>query len=308
MNINRPTINRPTTVINRPVTNINQNINIQGGTTVNNIINNTTVINRGNIHGFTRPYWNNHRAWYHGSWSGWNAWPSFWAGYAAGTWHGMVLGSGGWYTPVVPVYTFYNPYFIPPPVVVETVIEPSITILPVFDYSRPIAAPKRDEDVLEADIEESSSGYIAAARAAFRKSQYATARRDIDRALKLVPGDTLTHEFRALTLFAEGKYEDAAGVLYAVLAKGPGWDWDTMSAFYPPGENYSRQLKALEVYCKENEKSAEAHFLLGYHYLVLNEKEAAASAFAVASEIQPKDKLSASLAAALSAPGKKEED
>ncbi len=282
-------INKPTRLINRSST-----INVHGGTTVNNII------NAGRINTFARPYTRYRGSWFHGSWHGWNAWPSFWGGYAVGTWRVLVLGSGGWYAPAVPRFVFYNPYFLPPPVPDVTIIEsPAVTVQAVFDYSQPIAAPPRDEDSLEEDVEKSSAELIASAREAFRKGLYPMARRYLDKALKLVPGDTLAHEFRSLIFFAEGKYKDAAGVMYAVLAKGPGWDWDTMSAFYPPGDAYSRQLEALEAFCKENPKSADAHFLLGYHYLVLDEKDAAASAFAVAAELQPRDKLSASLAAAL---------
>jgi hypothetical protein len=37
----------------------------------------------------------------------------------------------------------------------------------------------------------------------------------------LLPSDATLHEFRGLTLFAQGNYKDAAATLYAVLAAGP---------------------------------------------------------------------------------------
>ena len=45
-----------------------------------------------------------------------------------------------------------------------------------------------------------------------------------------------------------GNYKEAAAGLYAVLAAGPGWDWDTMSGPVPDPETYTRQLRALEQY------------------------------------------------------------
>ncbi len=299
--INRPTINRPTAIVNRPTNVIHNrvnNVNVAGGHRVGNY-----MINSGNINTFHRPYDHWHRRWYNGGWRGWNRWPSFWAGWAAGTWRGMVLGSSGWYSPTILPFPYENPYYLPPPVVETTVIEsPAVTVAPVFNYSVPIAVPEPDEDVLDEDVEKTGDEHFQAAREAFRKGLYPTARRHLDKAIKLVPGDTLLHEARALTFFAEGKYKDASGVLYAVLSKGPGWDWDTMSAFYPPGDGYSKQLKALEAHCKANPRAADAYFLLGYHYLVLDDREAAAGAFAAASDLEPKDKLAASLAAALTAP------
>ena len=47
---------------------------------------------------------------------------------------------------------------------------------------------------------------------------------------------------QALTLFAQRKYKDAASAIYAVLAAGPGWDWQTMSELYPDPEVYTKQL------------------------------------------------------------------
>jgi hypothetical protein len=282
-------INRPP-VIKRP-----PNINVWGGTTINIIVNNRNT----NILSFRRPFAGLHRKWYHGSWHGWNAWPSFWASYAVGRYRGAMLGSGGWYGPAVPAFTFFNPYFIVPEALPTVLESPAITVPSVFDYSQPIAAPPVDKDVLDEDVEEQASKFFHSARDAFLEQRYWTASRYLDRALKLVPGDTLMHEFRALVFFAKGDFKNAAGVLYAVLATGPGWDWDTLSGFYPAGDAYAKQLAALEDYCKKNPKAAYAFFLLGYHYLVLGEKEAAASAFAVAAELQPKDKLSASLASSL---------
>jgi tetratricopeptide (TPR) repeat protein len=106
-------------------------------------------------------------------------------------------------------------------------------------------------------------------------------------------------EFRALTLFAQGKYADAAGVVYAVLAAGPGWNWDTLAALYADKESYPKQLRGLEEYVRDHPDEGNAHFLLGYHYLVLDEHDAAVSQLRVAAKLTPKDKLSLQLIDAL---------
>ena len=70
----------------------------------------------------------------------------------------------------------------------------------------------------------------------------------MDQAIALVPNDTVLHEFRGLTLFALGRYKEAAAAEYAVLSAGPGWDWTTLSGLYPNVDVYTEQLRALEQY------------------------------------------------------------
>jgi len=99
--------------------------------------------------------------------------------------------------------------------------------------------------------------------------------------------------------FAQKKYKDAAAALYTVLAAGPGWNWDTMSSLYTKPDTYTKQLRELETYSKDNPKAAFANFLLAYQYLVLGSKHAAVQQLKRVAELQPKDKLSAALVKAL---------
>jgi hypothetical protein len=243
-----------------------------------------------------------HDNWYHGSWGGrWDRIPSFWLGYGFGRrdgfWEAAAVGIGLAALPV-----FYNPYYIapPPPTILES---PAVTVVQTFDYSQPIVIPSQaEQQEVDRDITQEAMDRLAEARKAFKNGLYSTARSRVEAGLKLLPGDTTMHEFRALTFFAEKKYTDAAGGLYAVLAAGPGMDWSTMASLYPDQETYTRQLRALEEYVKANPKSGEGHFVLAYHYLVLGENDAAANEFAAAVDINPKDELSASFYQALTAP------
>jgi cytochrome c-type biogenesis protein CcmH/NrfG len=125
----------------------------------------------------------------------------------------------------------------------------------------------------------------------------------VEKAIALLPSDATLHEFRALTLFAQGRYKDAAATLYAVLAAGPGWGWATMRELYPDEDTYTRQLRALEEHVRKDPKAGEARFVLAYHYLVLGTKDAAVEQLKEVVRVQPQDKLSAALLKALTSTG-----
>jgi len=134
---------------------------------------------------------------------------------------------------------------------------------------------------------------------AFKKGDYAEALSQCEQAIRLAPGNANVREFRALCHFAQGKYKDAAAALYAVLADGPGWDWKTLGSFYTNAKTYTKQLRALEAYVKEHPKDAAGRFVLAYHYLVLDERDAALNQLREVVKLQPKDNLSASILKAL---------
>jgi thioredoxin-like negative regulator of GroEL len=115
----------------------------------------------------------------------------------------------------------------------------------------------------------------------------------------MLPSDGNLHEFRALNLFAMKKYKEAAGVLYAVLADEPGWNWDTLSSFYTNTDTYTQQLRDLESHVEANPADVPARFVLAYHYLVLEERTAALEQFREIVKQEPRDSLSASLIEAL---------
>jgi tetratricopeptide (TPR) repeat protein len=141
-----------------------------------------------------------------------------------------------------------------------------------------------------------------AARTAFKANNYAKALKEIDRAIKLLPSDVTRHEFRALVLFAQGKYRDAAAGVYAVLSAGPGWTWETVRDLYPNPETYTKQLRALEDYSHKHPEASDAHFLLAYQYLVLNHVPAAVKQLDQFEKLVPQDKLAPQLVAAFTPP------
>ena len=140
------------------------------------------------------------------------------------------------------------------------------------------------------------------ARETFRGGNYASALTLVDQALQQLPNDPTLHEFRALILFAMGRFEEAATPLYAVLSVGPGWDWPTLIGLYPDAETYTRQFRALEAYVGQSPQSAPAHLVLAYHYLTQGHADAAVAQLREASRLQPKDTVSAQLLRQLEPP------
>jgi predicted Zn-dependent protease len=140
---------------------------------------------------------------------------------------------------------------------------------------------------------------FGAARSAFKTGDYVTAQMEVEKAIKAIPDDPMLHEFRALTQFAQGKYKDEAATLYAVLARGPGWDWQTMQSLYPDTDTYTRQLRALEAYIREHPSDSAARFDVAYHYLVTQQRDAAVQQLQAVVQVTPQNKLAADMLRAL---------
>ncbi len=257
------------------------------------VVNRSAYVNRGiyvhRSNAYYRPgyayYHPYYTAWHHGYWPGWYHRPWLQFGYGVGV---------GWLLAPGQTVVYANPYWVAPPVA------------PVYDYSQPIPIPQ-DEPIDDSAVDDSTNVYaspvpadpnvqnaqtlIDNARQAFYAKNYSGALQLIDRAVALTPKDTTVHEFRALSLFALGRYREAAATLYAVLAVAPGWDWETMRSFYPDTQTYTDQLRALEAYARANPNDGSSRFLLAYHYLVANHRDAAATTLRRVVQLQPNDQL-----------------
>ena len=172
-----------------------------------------------------------------------------------------------------------------------------------FNYSEPLVMTP-DETTLAGDPDDTSPAPAPSeegmsnfdkAQKQFYDGDYGASLSSVDAALKEMPNDAVVHEFRALVLFAQGKYPDAAATLYAVLSVGPGWDWTTMSSLYPEASVYTEQLRKLEAVRRSNANDSAACFLLAYHYITCNHNDAAISQLKQLVALQPKDQLAANL-------------
>jgi tetratricopeptide (TPR) repeat protein len=87
--------------------------------------------------------------------------------------------------------------------------------------------------------------------------------------------------------------------VYAVLAAGPGWDWETLKELYPDIATYQAQLRDLETYQRANPAKGSASLLLAYHYLTLGYTDEAATQLKNAAKAEPKDQLAPALLKAI---------
>lgn len=204
----------------------------------------------------------------------------------------------GWGTSVA----YYNPYIAQPivgqsvpydfsqPVVVNNYISSDASVAPdagvapdaTGTASAPSAQPANTDNQLGLDA-------FNRGLEKFKASSFQDALTELNLALKKIPGDPIVHEVRALTLFAIGDFKSAAANLNSLLASSPGMDWTTMSGLYGDSALYTDQLRKLEAFTKANSSDPASHFVLAYHYLVLDEDEAAIDALKVVLANQPKD-------------------
>jgi tetratricopeptide (TPR) repeat protein len=273
IDVNRPDVdidvNRPV-VVNRPIT-VNNNNTVINQNIVNQQINNRTSNNRRRYDNYNADL---HYHWQPATWSA-SYRPSY-SNYYSRT------SSGGWMGS--PGYAYVNPFYTRPATPVADTWA---------DYSQPIHVPDASYHETDRDLinSERAIQMFDAARADFRIGEYRSAWRRVDDALRALPNDPTLHQFRALALFAQQRYQDAAATLYSVLAVSPGWDWETLSRMYGDLNAYQAQLRELEQYVAANPRASDARFLLAYHYLVWGESAAAWRQLAVLRDASPQDQI-----------------
>jgi tetratricopeptide (TPR) repeat protein len=311
---NRPGIGNVAGVGPRAPRASNLPANVAGNRPINTGNINTGNINRGNVNfgnASTLPAYNNwrggyggyHAGWANGYWHGYNAnnnwnWGAFGVGAAVGvtSWAmGSALFNWGYGSYANPYY--YGSEAVAQPIVIQQAsaegVPQTISVpVAVYDYSQPLDTQSTPPP---AGVADPAIAKFDAARASFGSGDYANALKLTDEALKVLPNDATLHEFRALVLFAVGKYDLAAGPLYAVLSVGPGWDWTTMAGLYPNIDVYTRELRKLEAFVVSNAASAPGHFVLAYHYMTQGNNDAAAGQFKQVVALTPQDTLAAQL-------------
>lgn len=253
--------------------------------------------NRTAAHGWYGGCWNHgwHGGYYGGHYGGWGAYHPPGYHWDDDDW-GEAVGWGllGWGLGALCFSSGYNDYENPYPVApVQTSYAAPVT------YTQPITVTAVERTPAEPQqvqvMAEKAATHIEKSQEAFREGNYVAALESANAAVAESPGDGALHEYRALVLFALGKFSEAAGVLNPTLAGGPGWDWTTMVKLYDSQETYTKQLAALEQYVTSKPDAADARFLLGYHYMVCGHVEEAANQFRFASNLQPKDTVAAQL-------------
>jgi tetratricopeptide (TPR) repeat protein len=244
--------------------------------------------------------------WYNGSWEPGEGWDYMWDNYPVAAALGVTRWSVNRLAYGFGYWGYANPYatggssssssysYSEP--LVEYAESGSTDSGAVAAPTDPGAAPAEAVSAGPPALTEAGMLAFEQARASFSAGEYETALNQLDVTLQTMPRDTVVHEFRGLVLFAMKKYPDSAASVYAVLSAGPGWDWTTMSGLYPNVNVYTQQLRELENFMKSNPTSADASFLLGYHYLTMGHKDVAQKYFGTALQQLPGDRLLTQLA------------
>jgi hypothetical protein len=92
-----------------------------------------------------------------------------------------------------------------------------------------------------------------------------------------------------------GEYRGAAVESHAVMSLGKLPDWNLLYAFYGSVEPYTTELRTLEQYARSRPNSAEARFLLGFHYMMTGHANEAKGELLAALKLAPRDRLAAKL-------------
>ena len=211
---------------------------------------------RGYGYGWRNPYYGYHRGWLNGYWGGYYPWSYGW-GLGNGFGYGLGWGLSNWlygsslygygYAP------YYNPYCYAPTTVI---------VVP-YDYSQPIntlgAAPADS-------VADEALALFSAARDAFKQARHPDALQLAEAALAKTPNDSSLHEFRALCLFALGRWRDeaAARPLRQSAFRRSGLELaDDGQRLYSNVDAYTIQLRALEgLLQRPSRLSASGRFVL----------------------------------------------
>jgi hypothetical protein len=202
---------------------------------------------------------------------GWGWWPGFF-----NWWPGYYRYYGSWpYYDITPNVSNSSDYFqTDVPVQIPTALE--------------TPAPMR------ANGEESE--FYSQALAAFQEGDYGNATRLAGHAAIDNPKNPDVHMLISLGLFAAGHYRPAAMEAHAVAALGGVLDWPQLLALYNKDvDAYTKQLRALEKYVRDNPQSPDGRFLLGFQYMMDGHRVPAQDQFLESLRIMPQDQLAAQL-------------
>lgn len=259
--------------------------------------------------------------WHHGHWNtNWNNnyynyWGNVWDNYPAAAAVGLTAWGVNSLANTFGYWGYSNPYYVEPYTYGSTVIDYSqpltvyespttiVQAAPV-DPGVPVdpAAPVTSEapvqtaaDSLPPGVSQVAMTNFDEARESFYQGNFEQALESANKALETMPKDAVIHEFRALVLFALGRYKEAAAADYAVLSAGPGWDWTTLATMYPNVEIYTEQLRKLEQFVNEHPDEADGRFLLAYHYITMGHTDAAKAQLEKLVQLTPNDRLAKQL-------------
>jgi tetratricopeptide (TPR) repeat protein len=234
--------------------------------------------------------------WWGGAWHGGPFWHSMWHHYPMWANFGITpwcINRVGW---GFGYWDYMNPYWVgTQPVVIYDYRQPLVVHEQPYYIVGEAQTAERAPEELPPGVTQDAVAAFDAGLEAFKNRDFNTALERINVVIQETPQDSVAHEFRSMTLFALGRYDEAAEAIYAVLAVSPGWDWETVVGLYPSVDVYTQHLRALEQYTREHPDSSPARFLLAYQYMTCGHEESAVRQLKRVLELTPDQKVATDL-------------
>lgn len=143
--------------------------------------------------------------------------------------------------------------------------------------------------------DESNTNELPELQRQIRNAEYTQARERAQRLLRQYPDDPQLLQLKALTDFALQDYEIAAANVYPVLQQQLAWDWQTLRQLYSDTQTYVQQLQNLQTLAQQQEAAPALHFLLAYHYLILDQVDRARDQLRLTLQMQPENRVAREL-------------
>ena len=140
---------------------------------------------------------------------------------------------------------------------------------------------------------ESATEFVATGEQAFKAGKYREAAQLWQHSLVDDPGNDAVLLLMAQSLFAQGRYADAAGATQMAMQLLPDNEWGNVimkrNDIYGNPDEYSTQLKALEQARDAKPDDPALRFLLGFHYGAIGQSKQAIEELDKTIQLQPLD-------------------
>lgn len=201
---------------------------------------------------------------------------------------------------------YYTTSYVYQPVLATGVAAPpaATTIVAAATPEAAVAATSADQPAADGkqtsdEAKRSSEAFAQQGELQFKLGQYDDAAYAFRHALVDDPDNGVLMLLLSQSLFANGKFTEAAGAVQVAMLMLPEDKWgvviENYAELYNDNQKYTDQLRALEKTRKEKADEPGLRFLLGYQYAYLGYASHAIKELDKAIELAPKDELAAKL-------------
>ena len=152
-----------------------------------------------------------------------------------------------------------------------------------------------NQDAVNQQAPDQVGEFAAAGETDFKAGNYEAAVRDWRHALLDDPNNGTLVMMLGQALFANGKFDEAAGAVQQGMMLLPDAQWGVVvsnyTELYPKIGDYTNQLRALEKAVSDQPDSAGLRFLVGYHYGYLGYPQDAVKQLTKAKTLAPQDEM-----------------